>query len=589
MKWRHRFIFLLFIFIFFFIEARLYYWQIVKAQELTELGLTQYTGKSKLIPSRGQIKTSDGFSIATNKVSYLFYANPRELKDKEEFAKSLSPLLKLEESTISARISPKSFWASIKTKVDEDTKTKIEKLKIKGTGFENQPQRFYPEASMAASLLGFVGKDANGDPQGYFGLEGYYNRQLKGKIGFSSQFYDAWGNPIVAKMNNLPGKKEGRDLHLYLNRDIQYVLELELKKGVEKYGAVSGMAGVIDPSTGGILAMNSYPSYDPRNYQEYTSEQYRNPFITDLYEPGSTFKPLIMSSALDAGAVLPDTICSICSAPVEIGGYTIRTWNDKYTANSTMIEVIQHSDNVGMVFTGQKLGLNRLLDYLKKFGFDNLTGIDLQGEATPQLRPKDNWYPIDLATATFGQGINVTPIGLLTAFASIANGGKKMEPHVVSSVETPNGEIIQIHPKVVSQPISARAAKIMTEILVNAVDNGEAKWAKPQGYRIAGKTGTAQIAISGHYDPKKTIASFIGFAPADNPKFVMLVILNRPSTSIYGSETAAPVFFNIAKKILILYNIAPTEKITIPKLPKVEIKMPTLGSEENASKSATIF
>lgn len=562
MRWRYRFTLFFFILFFFLIDARLYYWQIVRADELSERGQSQYGGEVKLNPQRGEIKTSDGFTIAANKVSYLIYANPKAIKEKEVEASILAPLLALDTATVSASLSRDSFWSPLKSQIDEKTKNKIELLHLAGIGFEPQPARFYPEASMAAKLLGFVGKDKNGDPRGYFGLEGYYDRQLRGKTGIHFQIRDAWGNPIPAKMNDFGGKVDGRTLILYVDRVIQYLLEDELKRGIEKYEADSGMAGIMDPSTGGILAMSAYPGYDPREYQEYSDKFYKNPFISDTYEPGSTFKPIVMSSAIDTGVVSFDTVCTICAGPVEIGDYTIKTWNDKYNANSTMTQVIKNSDNTGMVFVGKALGLDRMLKYLKKFGIGDMTGIDLQGEVAPGIRERESWYPIDLATATFGQGISVTPIELLSAFSAIANDGKRMEPHVVSSIQTPEGDIIQVPSKVSSQPISSKTAKIMTEMLVNAVDKGEAKWAKPQGYRIAGKTGTAQIALAGHYDPKNTITSFIGFAPADDPKFVMLIVLNRPKTSIYGSETAAPIFFNLAKKILTYYNIPPTEPVS---------------------------
>ncbi len=561
MKWRYRFTLFFFILFFLLIDARLYYWQVVRADELSSMGQSQYGGEVKLTPQRGEIKTADGFTIAANKISYLVYANPKEVKEKEVAASILAPLLTLDTASISANLSRNTFWSPLKSQIDENLKKKIESLHLAGIGFEDRQVRFYPEASMAAKVLGFVGKDTNGDAKGYFGLEGYYDRQLRGKTGTAFQIRDAWGNPIPAKMSDFAGKVDGRTLDLYMDRVIQYILEEELKKGIERYGADSGMAGIMDPATGGILAMSAFPDYDPREYQEYSDTLYKNPFISDTYEPGSTFKPLIMSSAIDTGVVNSDTVCTICNAPVEIGEYTIKTWNDKYNANSTMTQVIQNSDNTGMVFVGKALGLDRMLKYLKKFGIDDMTGIDLQGEVAPGLRERDSWYPIDLATATFGQGISVTPIGLLSAFSAIANEGKRMEPHVVSSIETPEGDIIKVPVKVLSQPISSKTAKIMTEMLVNAVDKGEAKWAKPQGYRIAGKTGTAQIALAGHYDPKNTITSFIGFAPADNPKFIMIIVLNRPKTSIYGSETAAPIFFNVAKKILTYYNIPPTERV----------------------------
>ena len=317
------------------------------------------------------------------------------------------------------------------------------------------------------------------------------------------------------------------------------------------------MVGVMDPKTGQILALASFPNFDPRSYADYSDALYKNPFISDLYEPGSTFKPLVMSSALNSKEVTPKTKCNICSGPVLVSGYEIHTWNDKYFPNTNMIDVIQHSDNTGMVFVAQKLGVDKMISYLSSFGIGITTGIDLQGEVSAPLKPKNQWYAVDLATTGFGQGISVTAMEILDGVSAIANDGVRMQPQVVSGVEDANGNIVKIQPKVIDAPISAETAKAMTEIMVNAVDKGEASFARLKGYRIAGKTGTASIPIKGHYDPNQTIASFVGFAPADNPKFVMMVVLNRPTASIYGAETAAPMFFDIAKNILGYYGIPP--------------------------------
>ncbi|MEK7499518.1 MAG: penicillin-binding protein 2, partial [Patescibacteria group bacterium] len=371
---------------------------------------------------------------------------------------------------------------------------------------------------------------------------------MRGKTVTTIKIRDAFGKPIVSAQDEHISGQKGRSLVLNIDRVVQYLVEKKLKEGVEKYGALGGMVGIIEPKTGNIIALASYPSFDPRSYQEYSYDLYKNPFITNVYEPGSTFKALVMAAGLDAKKVKADTKCPICAEPIEIGGYHIRTWNNEYRENISMLDVIIHSDNTGMVYVAKKLGLDTMLNYFHKFGIGELTGIDLQGEVTAPLR--DTWYPIDLATAGFGQGISVTPIELLSAFSAIANGGVRMEPHIVAKIETEDGESLHIEPKVLSQPISAQAAKVMTEMLVNAVNKGEAKFTKAKGYRIAGKTGTAQIPIAGHYDPHKTIASFIGFGPADDPKFAMLVVVDRPTTSIYGAETAAPIFFSIAKDLL---------------------------------------
>ena len=334
MSWRYRFVLFFFVFLFGLIISRLFYWQVVRAQELAALGQAQYGKQITLTAERGEIKTSDGFPIAANKLSYLVYANPKVIKDKENIAKQLAPHLSEEEATISALLSADKFWISLKPRVDNKTKEAIERLKLPGVGFEEHAMRYYPEASMAAKLLGFVGKDDEGRAKGYFGLEGYYDRQLRGKDGLATVINDATGKPILAKMNRGSGKVDGRSITLNIDRTVQYLLDRDLKEGIYQYGAAGGMAAIIDPKTGGVLAMSSFPTFDPRNYQDYTDNEYKNPFITGTYEPGSTFKPLIMSAAIDAGLVTPETKCTICGGPVEIGGYEIKTWNDKYDPNS---------------------------------------------------------------------------------------------------------------------------------------------------------------------------------------------------------------------------------------------------------------
>lgn len=557
MTWRYQFTFLSIAFLFILVIARLFYWQVVKADELSALGQSQYGTIITLSPKRGEIKAADGFPLASNKISYLVFANPKEIKNKGDVAQVLASILNVDIASVSSSLSLDKFWVPIKSGVDPKTKQALENLNLPGVGFDTNYQRFYPEASMAASLLGFVGKDDNGNDKGYFGLEGYYDRLLAGKQGQAVEVHDAFGRPILAKMNANLGEVDGESLILSIDRPIQYKVETELKNGIEKYGAASGMAAVMDPKTGQILAMASFPNFDPRSYADYSDDLYVNPFISDLYEPGSTFKPLVMSAALDRKLVKVTTKCNICSGPISIGGYDIHTWNDKYFPNTDMVDVIQHSDNTGMVFVAEKLGVDGMISALNSFGIGDNTGIDLQGEVSAYLKPKSQWYGVDLATTGFGQGISITPIELLDSVAAIANDGKRMEPHVVEAVENPNGSVVKIPPKVLDSPISPETAKVMTEIMVNAVNKGEASFARLKGYRIAGKTGTASIPIEGHYDSTQTIASFVGFAPADDPKFVMLVILNRPTSSIYGAETAAPIFFDISKSLLAYYGIPP--------------------------------
>jgi cell division protein FtsI/penicillin-binding protein 2 len=559
MKWRYSFVFAVLVFLFGLIISRLFYWQVVKAEMLTELAQSQYNDLKKITPKRGEIKTSDGFSIVANKVSYLLYANPKQVKNQNQMIQTFSSLLEIEKASVSAQLTLDKVWVPIKSGIDAEKKEEIEKMELPGVGFEERYARFYPEASIAAHLVGFVGKNETGEDKGYVGIEAFYDRLLKGKEGYSAELKDALGRPIIAERTLVASGLDGNNLILGLDRSIQFLAEQKLKEGVERYGATGGMVGIMEPKTGNIIAMASVPTFSPEKYWEYDESLYTNPFITSTYEPGSTFKPMVMASALDAGLITPLTKCNICDGPAIVSGYDLHTWNDKYYKDTNMIEVIQHSDNIGMVFVAQKLGVDRMISYLTKFGIGELTGIDLQGEIAPSLKPRSAWYAVDLATTGFGQGISVTPIELLSAFSVFANEGKLLQPRVVTAFESPDGEVHEIPVKVKGTPISEKTAKVMTEILANAVEKGEAKWAQLKGYRIAGKTGTASIPVKGHYDPNKTIASFIGFAPVDNPKFIMLVILDKPTTSIYAADTAAPLFFSIARDLLNYYNVPPSE------------------------------
>ena len=562
------------------VGARLFYWQVIAADYLAAAAEKQHWISFEVAAERGEIFASDRFPLVSNEEAYLVFASLPDLKeDVKAIAAKLAPLLVSEldqeqiatgsslkeekwrllkntEIELKERLSREDLvWVPLKHKVNREARVGIESLEIEGIGFEEEPRRIYPEASSAAHLLGFVGSDINGREKGYFGLEGFYDLELRGKTGILRREKDVANRPILVGETSGEEKQDGRSLFLTLDRAVQFIAEQGLKKGIEKYGAVSGSVIIMEPQTGAVLAMASFPAYDPAKFSQYEKELYVNPIVGNSFEPGSVFKVLIMAAALDAGVVEPDTRCSNCDGPRVISDYTLRTWNDEYPPNPTMIEVIQQSNNIGMVFVGEKLGVEKLVACLENFGIGQLTGIDLEEETTPDLRPKSEWKKIDLATATFGQGIAVTPIQMIQAVGAIANGGVLVKPFLVKKVV--GEEEIVIEPKISKQPISPTTAKVVTEMMVNATEKGEAKWAKPEGYRIAGKTGTAQIPVAGHYDEEKTIASFVGFAPADKPRFIMLVTLREPTTSPWGSETAAPLWFNIAKELFIYFGILP--------------------------------
>lgn len=554
---RISFVFLTLVASFVIILVRLFYWQVMRSPELKKIAIAQSSNTLTLPSKRGDILTNDDFPLATTKKSYLLYANPRVVTDREEYSQKLSQITQVPESTISALLKKELYWIKISDNITADQKKSIEKYKLPGVGFEENSVRYYPESSMSAQMIGFLGKGGDGENKGYFGLEGYYDTQLTGRPGKMYAIHDALGNLILNDIRR-EEKIDGRTLRLSIDRTVQFIAEKKLKEGVQKYEADSGNVVVMESKTGRIVAMASFPQFDPQDYYDFDPNSYKNPIISSLYEPGSTFKVLVAAAGIDKGVIRPDTRCNICSSAVQVGEYSIKTWNDKYFPNTTMTEVIQHSDNTGMVFIGRKLGIDTLVHYLEQFGINETTGIDLEGETTGSIRPRDSWYPIDLATVTFGQGISVTPLQLIVAVNSIANDGKLVVPSVVSEIITEDGRKIEIKPKVKRQVISSTTAKVVKEMMVNAVDNGEAKWTTLKDYKIAGKTGTAQIPVEGKYDPTNTIASFVGFFPADDSKLTMLITMHRPKTSIYGSETAAPIFFQIAREVVHYYNIPPS-------------------------------
>lgn len=574
MRYRLQSLFVAFSFVLSMIVLRLSYWQIVRGDELSLSARNQYISRDILQPSRGSITTADGYPLVINRPVFALGSYTPSLQDEpSKIVDLVLPLLNFSiddpaVATDPAKLSPaldllkettkttmldklsRDGYSVLSPGLSATEKDAIAQLSLAGLSFDPSYIRQYPEASLSAHITGFVGRDDLGKPRGYFGLEGYYDRELAGIAGVQKQEKDAGGNPLlIGDFQSLPSR-DGRNLTLYLDRGAQYLVERELRDALSRYGASSGEVLVMDPTTGGILAMASLPTYDPSKFHLYDTALYKNPAIANTYEPGSTFKVLVMAAAFNEKVLQLDDHCDICAEPVTIGKYTIKTWNNEYRDGATPKDIIVHSDNVGMVWTAGKLGNDKLLSYIQNFGFGEKTGIDLEEEVTSQLRSR--WGDIDYATSSFGQGIAVTSIQMLRAVAAIANGGELLVPHVVKSVDD-----LPVSKKIVRRVISPEAASQITQLMIAAVEEGEAQWAAPKNYTVAGKTGTAQIAVSGHYDAEKTIASFVGFAPAHNPRFVMLVKLREPQSSQWGSETAAPLWFRLASQLLLHYNVPP--------------------------------
>lgn len=547
---RLRVITLLIPIIFVILIGRLFYWMVLRGPELQTKAARQHETVTILKAKRGDILDSDGGVLAgTKNLYHLFVYKPQLTISKNDLIEKILPFLQTDKeasteadlrSHLQSRLDLDSNWVSLKHYLTDEEKSQIENEKITGLGFEDEFVRYYPDASVAGQILGFVGQDAAGQEQGYFGLEGFYDRLLKGREGRVRTEQDAQGNPILIGNYQLLHSVEGKSLKTTLDKRMQYLAESMLKEGIQKYRALSGNIIIMETKTGKIKTMAAFPNYDPGKFSEFDNTSYKNPAVADLFEPGSVFKPLVMVAGLNENLVTPETSCDICAGPITIGSYVIRTWDETYRSGSSMTDVIIHSDNTGMVFVARKLGPEKFAEYMTRYGFGKKTKIQLQEEVSGTLREAKDYGEIDLATNSFGQGIAVTPLQLVSAVNAIANGGIYLTPTLVEGVEPEKRQIL-----------SQEAVSKMTQIMVRAVEEGEAKWAKPQGLSVAGKTGTAQIPIAGHYDAEKTIASFIGFFPSWDPQYTMLVTLREPQTSIWGSETAAPLWFALAKQLLL--------------------------------------
>ena len=534
MFWRVRVLGITFLVGTLLLSGRLFFWQIVKGEELSSQGRLQYQSNLDVPAKRGSILASDESWLAASVDAWLLYATKVHLTEpNDKIADLLSPILVSldelkEDEELDDKINQEKYrinnllsqseinWVPLKRKVPTETKNQILALELAGLGFDHEQQRVYPESSSAAHLLGFVGKDEDGNDKGYFGLEGFYDLTLNPKSGFIKREANASGAPILVGSEKLIQAREGVDIVTHINKSIQFSVEEKLKKSLESYGAKQGTVIVMNPQNGGILAMASTPSYDPKRYVEFGDEFFKNPSISESYEPGSIFKPLIMAAALDAGVIESDTKCDICGQAYKVDKYFIETWDKKYYKDSTMTEVIVHSDNVGMVFAGNKLGIDKTYEYISKYGFGEISGIDIEGEFSPQLREEGTWSIVDLATATFGQGIAVTPIQMVKAMSAIANDGTPVVPQVVDKLKSGDWEQ-DISPQFEETVLSKEAANEATAMMIEAVKNGEAKWTVPDGRKIAGKTGTAQIAVEGHYDDEKNNCIFYRLCTTHKP------------------------------------------------------------------------
>lgn len=543
---------LIFIFIILFgaaIIGRLVYVQIIKH----DLYRAWAQGQQKIFQpvkgDRGDIFFTGGEFLATNlKAEYLF-ASPYEVKEKEETADQLSRVLNLEKEIILTKLEKDTLFEKIKTILTDQEKETIREMNMPGIYLREALFRNYPQETMASQVIGFLG----GQEKGQYGIEGYYDDLLQGEEmiqrkekGSISSFFSEM----------IQGSYNGADLHLTIDYNIQFISERLLERAHENLDIESGQIIVIDPSSGRILALANFPNFNPNDYSKVEDFNiFQNGAIQKLYEPGSSFKPITMAAGVDNGKITPQTTY-IDNGRIKIGKYTIENYNSRVFGEKTMTEVLENSINTGAVFAERQLGHDLFLDYITSFGFFELTGIDLQGEVFSENRIFKRGYEINFATASFGQGIEITPIQLVRAFSAIANEGRMVKPYLVERI-IKKGEEINVQPEVSpKQVISSKTASQLTAMLISVVENGFAKSAGISGYYIAGKTGTSQVPEKGVYSPDKTWQSFIGFGPAFNPRFLILVKLDNPKTRT-AEYSAVPLFKELAKYIIDYYKIPP--------------------------------
>jgi len=438
--------------------------------------------------------------------------------------------------------------------VDPEKAAVLRKLNLKGIGFAERGQRFYPKDTLAAHVLGIVGIDN----QGLEGIEVWYDSFLRGTRGQVRSERDATGKEIPGGVTEFIPPVDGNDLYLTIDEVIQYIVERELDKGMAELKAKRGMILAMDPKTGAVLAMASRPAYNPNRYFEEPDSLRRNPIVSDTYEPGSTFKIVTASASLEERVVRPDDTF-FDPGFIKVGDRQVRCWLAGGHGSQTFVEATENSCNVVFATLGNRLGQERFYEYIQAFGFGSSLGIDYPGEATGLLQRPKNVGPVELANISFGQGISVTPIQLLSALCTIANGGTLMRPQLVSKIVDPDGFVVKEFQKdPIRQVISKETSKELSLILESVVVNGSGFRAKVPGYRVAGKTGTAEKPEAGRYSDKR-IASFLGFAPVEDPKIAIIVIWDEPDVGIsYGGVVAAPTFQAILKDVLRYMEIPPS-------------------------------
>ncbi|MBP9817788.1 penicillin-binding protein 2 [Candidatus Shapirobacteria bacterium] len=512
--------------------GRLFYWQIIQGPSLYLKAISQTLKPEKVNPIRGTIYDSNNYPLAfSSRYFQLSLYKPNLKKDLTNIINEINsthPNLSQKDQNLLSKFKDNSDQKWI-TLSDLFSYTDTKNLTDPGISYVEIDKRLYPEENLARSLLGYLTTNNDGTTRGISGLESFYQKQLAGKTGYLWSTKDATGKTIINKRSWQDSVQNGIDLHTSINRSIQHLVEKTLKEGVINFQADSGSISLMEPNTGQIIAMANFQNIATASATKIIP-------IADLFEPGSIFKPLVVTMALDSNSINTDFVCTKCNSSRTIGQYTITNWDNELHPNSSLQDIIKNSDNIGMSYVIDQLGLKSFLKYFSKLNLDSKSNIDLPGESYPLS--KNYWPDIDFATASFGQGFAVNQIQMLSAFNSLATGGTYHPPRIAKSTKIDSSIIFK-----------TETVNKIKDILQYSVENGAVAKLRPKGLKVCAKSGTAQVSVQGSYVESGTIASYIGFSPCLNPKFTMIVTINNPKSSPWGSSTAAPIWYDLAEKI----------------------------------------
>ncbi|MGW8317873.1 MAG: peptidoglycan D,D-transpeptidase FtsI family protein [Candidatus Promineifilaceae bacterium] len=528
------------------VVLRLASFQLIQEKELAELGRSIQYRNVVARPTRGVIYDRNMAILAGNGSDYQVGVSPSLITNAEEMATSLAPILQAPRHELLLKLTSSRPFELLAGRISPEVAEALRELDFDGLQIDPLPRRIYPQGELMCHVLGYTDFDGVGGA----GVEGYFQIELAGEA--ASALINI--SPLTSQESVIA--REGADLVLTIDRTVQYAVEEHLKQAMAEYQAQSGTIILMDPRTGAILAMANQPCYDPYKFYETDENLLLNPAVSQQYEPGSVMKLVTMASALDSGTVTPQTTY-YDSGVIVVGGYPLYNWDRSARGTVDMTGLLANSLNVGAATIATWMGPDTIYSYFQRFGYGRPTGIDLMAEASGQMPlPGDaNWTETNIGTNAFGQGMAVTPLQMISAVSALANDGYLMQPYVVQEIRS--GDRVYSHePTVLSRPISAETAHQVTAMAINAVRT-EVYGAQVEGYTVAGKTGTAQIPENGIYNPTDTIGSFIGWLPADNPEVVVIVKLDRPHASPWGSMTAAPAFAEMMTDLVGLLDIPP--------------------------------